>query len=457
MRLNDDLLLEFPKISKALKNKTPLESKYAEVITSPFEVIRFENFIKGKASIRKLIKNLDRLEFDENDNDLHCSKATTDLHNIHSPIIKKLISLIEKDVAKLLSKLYKIKLKPTISITASKYLDGDYLLCHDDKCEDRAIAFIWYLSEKWRPLWGGSLDLFNQDDDGQPNSIVRKIFPEFNSFVCFQVGNYTYHQVSEVVSKDAVRLTINGWFHAKRPPLDPVAYIDTIPPLRLPKNLPANVYLSSFINSLYLTESTIEGLTLIFEENRNVMLPDALLERVFKNALLDLFQYSVKWRKKGPPNRRNYDCADEGSLELTLQSLLTVVTSKPMLTLLESITNMKLNKMLKNGGGITIEVQKWKSGYYSLLYDENQSSETEGLDMYLFFNVEGVYQGLFETGGTVLYSPATEDEEGTVIDPVDNALCLVAKRKGETKYVKYCNHKMKNSFFVIQISFLSCF
>lgn len=46
---------------------------------------------------------------------------------------------------------------------------------------------------------------------------------------------------------------------------------------------------------------------------------------------------------------RNYDCADEGSLELTLQSLLTVVTSKPMLTLLESITNMKLNKMLKNG------------------------------------------------------------------------------------------------------------
>lgn len=63
------------------------------------------------------------------------------------------------------------------------------------------------------------------------------------------------------------------------------------------------------------------------------------------------------------------------------------------------------------GGGITIEVQKWKSGYYSLLYDENQSSETEGLDMYLFFNVEGVYQGLFETGGTVLYSPATEDEE----------------------------------------------
>ena len=38
----------------------------------------------------------------------------------------------------------------------------DFLLCHDDKVEDRQIAFIYYLvPEDWTQDDGGRLDLFN--------------------------------------------------------------------------------------------------------------------------------------------------------------------------------------------------------------------------------------------------------------------------------------------------------
>ena len=43
------------------------------------------------------------------------------------------------------------------------FIQSDHLLCHDDKCEDRRIAFILYLSEHWLPDYGGSLELFNTD------------------------------------------------------------------------------------------------------------------------------------------------------------------------------------------------------------------------------------------------------------------------------------------------------
>jgi Rps23 Pro-64 3,4-dihydroxylase Tpa1-like proline 4-hydroxylase len=43
------------------------------------------------------------------------------------------------------------------------FTHSDHLLCHDDRCEDRRIAFILYLSEHWQPDYGGSLELFDTD------------------------------------------------------------------------------------------------------------------------------------------------------------------------------------------------------------------------------------------------------------------------------------------------------
>lgn len=90
-------------------------------------------------------------------------------------------------------------------------------------------------------------------DEGQPNRIAYSIRPEFNSLVFFPVGNSTYHQVnfvrieliresssserfvpfqvSEVLTDETPRITINGWFHSKEAlNIEPLPYREaTIP------------------------------------------------------------------------------------------------------------------------------------------------------------------------------------------------------------------------------------
>lgn len=44
-----------------------------------------------------------------------------------------------------------------------KFISLDYLLCHDDQTENRAIAFILYLTpENWEEKDGGQLDLYDK-------------------------------------------------------------------------------------------------------------------------------------------------------------------------------------------------------------------------------------------------------------------------------------------------------
>jgi Rps23 Pro-64 3,4-dihydroxylase Tpa1-like proline 4-hydroxylase len=75
----------------------------------------------------------------------------------------------------------------------SVYLD--YLLCHDDRVDDRSVAFIYYLNYDWLPEWGGTLDVYSVDDMNCATEIVQNINPEFNSLIFFPVEKYTYHQV----------------------------------------------------------------------------------------------------------------------------------------------------------------------------------------------------------------------------------------------------------------------
>ncbi|XP_041379271.1 LOW QUALITY PROTEIN: prolyl 3-hydroxylase OGFOD1-like [Gigantopelta aegis] len=132
-------------------------------------------------------------------------------------------------------KLTGIDLSECIDMTCSKYEYADTLLCHDDELEGRRVAFIYYLTD---PTWshedGGrhidlmTLDLYNTDDHGQPSDIAQSIIPQWNSFAFFEVNPVSFHQVSEILSADKVRLSINGWFHG--PPVPrPSPYKETLP------------------------------------------------------------------------------------------------------------------------------------------------------------------------------------------------------------------------------------
>lgn len=72
----------------------------------------------------------------------------------------------------------------------------DYLLCHDDRVDDRCVAFIYYLNYDWLDEWGGTLDIFSVDNNFNAKQIVKSISPEFNTLIFFPVGNSSYHQAS---------------------------------------------------------------------------------------------------------------------------------------------------------------------------------------------------------------------------------------------------------------------
>lgn len=74
----------------------------------------------------------------------------------------------------------------------------DYLLCHDDRVDDRSVAFIYYLNYDWLNEWGGTLDLYSVDEQYNAKEIVQCINPEFNSMIFFPVGRQTYHQASKL-------------------------------------------------------------------------------------------------------------------------------------------------------------------------------------------------------------------------------------------------------------------
>lgn len=85
-----------------------------------------------------------------------------------------------------------------VSATCSYYSDCNYLLVHDDRQEDRAVAFILYLAdiEDWKVDWGGALQMIGCDEKGQPLEVAREVYPRGNQFLFFPVSNKSYHQVS---------------------------------------------------------------------------------------------------------------------------------------------------------------------------------------------------------------------------------------------------------------------
>ena len=98
---------------------------------------------------------------------------------------------------------------------ASHYGPGQFLSLHQDISnqdanEDRLVAYVLNLCpDRWRPDWGGYLNVF--DDDGD---IIHGYMPRFNSLNMFRVPRH--HNVSFVPPFAAGnRLAITGWFRSR--------------------------------------------------------------------------------------------------------------------------------------------------------------------------------------------------------------------------------------------------
>jgi Rps23 Pro-64 3,4-dihydroxylase Tpa1-like proline 4-hydroxylase len=169
----------------------------------------------NETKLQELLIELETQEYYVEDHDLYQFLRTTDFKHTKNTLIKEFREFIFSDTfVNYIEKITALSLaKNTGDLHSLKLIDTQYLLCHDDQVQGRAVAFVLNLSEDWSKDDGGGLDLFSIDSQGQPKKVVTSIVPKFNQFNLFTVSSKSFHQISEVLSEHKERISISGWFY----------------------------------------------------------------------------------------------------------------------------------------------------------------------------------------------------------------------------------------------------
>ncbi|XP_015521815.2 prolyl 3-hydroxylase OGFOD1 [Neodiprion lecontei] len=362
--------MEFQKIfSNHWHGSKPVKTDRIEIITEPYRICKISDVLAENTFISKLKDELKDVESCRKNMDLYQFEQTKDLANVKSESIVQLYRTFESDLTDWMRNNTKIDLSGKISISSARYSDTDYLLCHDDNMGDRRIAFILYLSENWTAQDGGSLDIFDTDENGQPNCIVRSLIPEYNSLIFFEVSDKSYHQVSEVVSTDKVRISINGWFHG--PLLE--SEIQHRPEITYKYFKPdeTEVDLLSYISKIYLYTTIVKKIQRTIEKDSFIYLPNFLLENMYEKLCDDVKNENIKWEKTTPADVQNYEIANEDTLPTVLKNFYNIFKSIHIFHLLKQYTELDLVPEADHmKPRMKIELQRWSRGCYMLINDK---------------------------------------------------------------------------------------
>jgi Rps23 Pro-64 3,4-dihydroxylase Tpa1-like proline 4-hydroxylase len=180
----------------------------------PFSYISIDNFLCEDKFLE--LKDACLLqEFYVEDHDLYHFFRTIDYKNSKVPIIVEFREFLKSSEFKSFFE-YLVCMKldtKKMDLHSLRLESGDYLLCHDDDVQDRAIAFILNFSE-FEDVDGGKLELFNSSN-GKPTNICKSIMPKTNRFNMFKVTpGKSFHQIEEVMSEKQ-RNSISGWYYKK--------------------------------------------------------------------------------------------------------------------------------------------------------------------------------------------------------------------------------------------------
>ncbi|XP_046743002.1 prolyl 3-hydroxylase OGFOD1 [Diprion similis] len=347
----------------------PVKTDTIEIITEPYRICKISNVLAENTFVSKIKDELKDVESFSKYMDLYKFEQTEDLANVKSESIAELYRTFESDLTDWMKNNIRIDLSGKISMSSARYSDTDYLLCHDDNMRDRRIAFILYLSENWTAQDGGSLDIFDTDENGQPKCIVRSLIPEYNSMIFFEVSDKSYHQVSEVLSTDKVRMSINGWFHGplleiERQPRPEIIYKYFNPE-------ETEVDLLSYISKIYLYETIVKKIQKTIEKDSFIYLPNFLLKNVYEKLCDDIKNENIKWEKTTPADVQNYEIANEDTLPTVLKDFYNIFKSIHIFHLLKQYTELDLIPEADHmKPRMKIELQRWSRGCYMLINDK---------------------------------------------------------------------------------------
>lgn len=437
-------------ISDALKGDlSELHKEYKN--GKPFSHIRFTNFFKDEQFLKDLFAELEQEKYVEKSNDLYSFLQTKrDLRSaLQEDEMKnpKDLSFISKFCKIIYSQKFRnmiksvsgidVELNDRIDMSGACYRDGAHLLCHDDELEGRRIAYIMYFVDKeWKKEDGGCLELFNVDENGQPDKIETSLVPEWNSFAFFEVTPYSFHQVSEVLQDERFRVSISGWFHGppiERPPLyieKPIEYQE----LKENKSLK----LQEWLNDLYLLPKTHKQIRDAFEMECSVNLHKIFKQDKFEQIKKALEEHK-EWKTVGPANRRHYDQMLDENMPPILKELHDLLTSKEFAQCLQTLLNVDITR-------VTLQTRKFTNGSYTLVH--NTPSDETRLDAVYCLNGN---DWDFDFGGQTVYMDETE--ELLSVPPQENSLSLVLRDVGTMQFVKYLNNNAPHDLYDICVTY----
>lgn len=96
------------------------------------------------------------------------------------------------------------------------HVDANYHPINKDL--HRRVNIIIYLTEDWQTLWGGDLELWD-DNDKQPGNKIKTIKPIYNRAVIFNTTRTSWHGVSPVeCPADTTRKSLALYYYTKTRP-----------------------------------------------------------------------------------------------------------------------------------------------------------------------------------------------------------------------------------------------
>jgi len=458
-----------------------LKDSPATLITEPFRCCQLNDFVSDAGFLDALKDELLELDFIEKNNDLYKFQQTADLGGVERPHVRALRRLLFGQLRDWLCEVTGIALEDTVDMGCSRYQYTDTLLCHDDELEGRRIAFVLYLVPAWSRQDGGLLDLFDRDEHGQPRQVSRSILPANNSLVLFEVTPESFHQVSEVLSEDKLRLSVNGWFHGPGVPRPP-RHVEPREKAIVPGHVEEEtVY--AWVNPLYLADETQQSIRVQFEEDSEIQLQDFLLPDKYA-AVSDALRKHNEWELRGPANRRR---SERGrALPPLVEELVTLMQSEAIFLVLSQLTGLVFHPLAEAAGEVEegvqngdsaggsgaqngdsagssgaqessedesseeeddgpkdgssarcrLEVRRWRPSLYTLVHDEDASQRERALDARLCLSADDWEDQL---GGVTSYIARGEDTELLSVSPESNALSLVYRDRGTVRFVKHIN------------------
>lgn len=346
-----------------------------------------------------LAEEVTRLPFTHRRLDLHSIYQTVDFSELQlPPQCQAFVSYMNTTFKNIVEKSFNIKLTHT-TMTASKYKKHDFLLCHDDQVEDRAIAFIFYLSHDWKPSDGGMLRFFRVEDGKPTHSYDKEIVPQFNTMAMFRVTDTSFHEVEEVYA-DKERLTINGWFHSVKKPSEEDTSAEPFlrgTLLSFQSKVYTDTPFSDFLNRDF--QAITKPMQQELLDKSHFFMLDALNKTVYGSLLKELSDIEdSKWILRGPADRRKYQTLEvnqDGNdilLDVVapqLQRFLKTLVSDSWIKTLQKITGMEYGILSEGFEPPTslIEIQKWRSGHYLLIGDNKTMFGLPYLEVSIFFGV----------------------------------------------------------------------